>query len=140
LAKSASKVDRNHADWQLNNADLWVNHSYGFGLINARNAIDLAKNWKNYPALETVEVGREVNSPIPDGSDVGLRSVINIEDNFNIEFIDVFFDAPDHERLGDLEINLYSPSGTVSQLAELHHSSFSGFFAIIIGDLDQCVI
>jgi subtilisin family serine protease len=36
LLSTASKVDPLDSDWTQNGAGRWVNHKYGFGLVNAR--------------------------------------------------------------------------------------------------------
>ena len=71
---------------------------------------------------------QEVNHDIPDNDTKGLLSTITINDHIQIEFIDIYFDAPNHTRLGDLEITLTSPQGTVSILATRHSELFSGAF------------
>ncbi|MCB4744656.1 MAG: proprotein convertase P-domain-containing protein, partial [Sulfurovum sp.] len=52
----------------------------------------------------------------------------NIEKNISIEFIDIYFNTNDHQKLGDLEITLISPYGTKSILAQRHEEAFEGIF------------
>lgn len=128
LAQSATKNDIEDSDWSINGANLHINHKYGFGLINTKKAIDLALNWKNVPEEKIIEKLKDVNISIPDNNDTGVSSSINIEQNISIEFIDIYFNANDHQRLGDLEITLMSPYGTKSILAEKHGEAFEGSF------------
>lgn len=129
LAKSAEVVDPTHPDWAFNGAGLPVNHHYGFGLVNASAAVDLAESWNNYSGEVVIDTGTvEVAEAIPDMDDTGLVVQVSVNEDVDIEFVEVFFDAPSHTRLGDMDIQLISPSGTVSRLATRHDQLFSGYF------------
>lgn len=127
LAKSARKIDPSHLGWSKNSAGFNINHSYGFGLVDASAAIDLAKSWKNLPTPVTISHEIIVNQAIPDNSNDGLESSISIDNDIKSEFVDIFFNAPDHEKVGDLEIVLISPAGTKSVLSELHNQTLGIF-------------
>lgn len=127
LAKSARIVDEEHSDWVKNGAGLQINHNYGFGLIDADKAIELAKGWINFPDELIFEKELIVNKEIPN-DEIGIVSDITIDKDIEVEFVDIFFDAPDHKKLGDLEIVLISPAGTKSILAEQHTELFDGAF------------
>jgi proprotein convertase subtilisin/kexin type 2 len=127
LAESARKNDAMNTDWVKNGAGLWVNHNYGFGLVDAKKAVDLALNWKNLPPKISIAVENDVNITIPDNDINGIVSTINVTDNMTVEFVDIYFDAPDHPKVGDLEIILTSPSGTNSILSELHNQTLGVF-------------
>ena len=45
--RSATRNDSGDSDWARNGAGFWFNHKYGAGLINASEAVRLAKNWSN---------------------------------------------------------------------------------------------
>lgn len=127
LAKSAKKVDATHPDWQVNGAGLNINHEYGFGLVDAQASIELALAWRNLPPIVNSTLRQDVVLPIPDNDANGVTSDIVLNQNFIVEFVDVSFDAPDHPRLGDLEIVLLSPSGTRSILSLIHNQTFETF-------------
>ena len=127
LAKSATKVDIENADWIDNTAGLSVNHNYGFGLINVDNALNIAENWNNVGTQMIAESSTFVNQTIVDGASY-LNSSLYIAENFTIEFVEITFDAPSHNSIGDLEIKLTAPSGTSSLLAEVHSEIFPGLF------------
>jgi kexin len=127
LAESARKNDAMNADWLKNGAGLWVNHNYGFGLVDAKKAVDLALNWKNLPPGRSIALVKNVGITIPDNEINGIVSTINVTDDMNVEFVDIYFDAPDHPKVGDLEIILTSPSGTKSILSELHNQTLGVF-------------
>jgi len=128
LSQSATQNDFNDNDWTKNGANLHINHKYGFGLVNTKQAIELAIKWDNLAEEKFIESSSDVNISIPDNNDNGINNVISIEENISIEFIDIYFNASDHEKLGDLEITLISPYGTKSILAQKHAEAFEGNF------------
>lgn len=127
LAESAKKNDPSNPDWIQNGAGYWVNHSYGFGLVDARAAVNLALQWENLPPAKSTSIEKLVDLPIPDNDSTGIVSSITIEENIKVEFVDIYFDAPSHTKVGDLEIVLTSPSGTRSVLSELHNQTLGVF-------------
>lgn len=127
LAKSAIQNDFYDTDWKLNSAGLHVNHKYGFGLVNANKAIKLSSNWINLDKQITLEINSSIDKEIIDNKNSYIESIIKIEENITVEFVDIFFDAPSHERIGDLDIRLVSPSGTESILAVPHQERFDVF-------------
>lgn len=64
---------------------------------------------------------RSPNLPIPDNNAVGISDNIIIDQNISIEFVEINFTAADHTSWGNLQIELTSPSGTKSILAENHN-------------------
>ncbi|NOY71898.1 MAG: S8 family serine peptidase [Gammaproteobacteria bacterium] len=124
LARSARKNDLSDSDWQTNGAGLQVNHNYGFGVVDAKAAVLLAKNWTNLaPEKKYSTSVKQVNKKIGDNDGLSVVSVLSVEssDISNIEFIDIRFSADDHPYAGDLEITLTNlATGTSSRLAETH--------------------
>ena len=111
----------NDADWVKNGVGRWVNHKYGFGLIDAYNSVVLAQNWTNLPAVTMATSVVTNNSPIVDG--LTLEIVIPYALNITIEHVELHFIAF-HTRRGDLYIELISP---ISILAE-HHNDYNADF------------
>ncbi len=129
LAASARKNDAANPGWAEgarkygadSDTDLYhFNHEYGFGVVDAKAAVDLAQGWTNVPTLESVsaESEAEVTIPPPSGGvpqtvtttlmlDTGMRFTEFVEINTNF----------DHKSFRDMEIELVSPSGAVSKLA-----------------------
>ena len=122
LAASARKNDSDDADWQQSGTKYGsfseryhFNHKYGFGLVDAKAAVDLAEGWINVPPRvedtvvkeETPATGKEIRRSL----DVQTSAI-----DF-IEHVDAEIDfAIGNYR--DLSIELISPSGTTSTLAE----------------------
>jgi kexin len=122
LAKTATKNDPLDTDWVQNGAGYWVNHKYGFGRINAYAALEQAKTHNNLPPLKSLEATTTPERSIPDNNPTGITSQITISDDIGIEFVQITVDS-DHPYWGDMSIELTSPSGNRSILAERHHSS-----------------
>lgn len=127
LAKSAKRNDPQHSDWTKNGAGLNINHSYGFGLVDADQATKLSETWTRIPEEKSIELQSVVGTVIPDNDLTGISNEIYVPDDITVEFVDIYFDAPDHSRLGDLEVVLISPTGTRSVLSERHNQTFEVF-------------
>ena len=124
IVNSARINDAGDNSWNVNGAGHDVSHKYGFGVIDASAAVDLAANWAN--------VGPEINfqsglldvddRQIPDNSAPGISETTQVSESIKIEHVEVIVDI-DHNYRGDLEIILTSPSGTQSILSEKHEDS-----------------
>ena len=131
LAASARKNDADSSGWQdgarkyrsASDADRYhFNHEYGFGVADAGAAVALAEGWTNAPALQSSTVNSSGTSVrIPDAPDTGdpttVVSELTLESSMGFtEFVEVNV-AFLHGSFRDLEIELESPSGAVSELA-----------------------
>ncbi len=103
---------------------------YGFGVVDAEAAAELAKSWKGVGEMRTITASSDNELTIPDGEENGdgeadgvLVSGLVIPDVEEIftEFVEVEL-VFSHDRLQDLDIQITSPSGTVSELVR----EFSG--------------
>jgi subtilisin-like proprotein convertase family protein len=122
LITTAEKNDPTDADWTTNGAGYPVNHKFGFGRIDAQAAINAALSWASAGPEATTTVSSSPNLAIPDNNSTGVSATIEITENLSVEYVDVFFSAADHTRWGDLRIELLSPDGATSILAEKHTS------------------
>ena len=120
LADSAVKTDPDDKGWGQSgmkygsfDKHYHFNHLYGFGLVDAKAAVDLAEEWVNLPPREEdAVVEEEVNS-----TDTTInRSLIVESDIHFIEHVDATIDFSIN-KVRDLSIELISPSGTTSILA-----------------------
>lgn len=115
--RSASATDRYH-----------FNHEYGFGLVDAGEAVALAKQWVSVPELEIGSASSgKISAVIPDASLEGdatsTSSTVTFEGDLGfVEFVEVDISLW-HRSFRDLDIELISPSGTVSRLAVPHDTS-----------------
>ena len=130
LAASARKNEPTNAGWtdgaikygSTTASDRYsFNHEFGFGVVDAKAAVDLAKSWTNAPPFKTITAAAgNLNVPIPDATTTGPLTTVthNLTLNTDINFtefveIDVTFN---HPSFRDLDITLVSPSGAESQL------------------------
>jgi kexin len=119
LMITARKNDPTSAGWTTNAAGYHVNHSYGFGLVDARAAVAAARSWTPVGSETTVGGAASPARSIPDDNQTGVTSTITIgadQPAVRIEYVEVYFTAP-HPRWSDLEVTLTAPSGTQSVLA-----------------------
>ena len=129
LAASARKNDAANPGWAEgarkygsgSAADRYhFNHGYGFGVVDAKAAVDLARGWTNVPTLESVSASSQAAVTIPPPSGTAPQTVtttlaLNTGIRFT-EFVEINTDF-DHTSFRDMEIELVSPSGAVSKLA-----------------------
>lgn len=114
-------------DWKTNGASslnlggFQFNDHAGFGLLNAANAVRLAETWTgNHNALNEVTASARrfgINSAIPDGNDQAFTQTFRIESGVRVEHIELGVDVR-HSRMGDLVVEVTSPSGTTSTLMD----------------------
>ena len=122
--QSATKNDSSDSDWARNGAGFWFNHKYGAGLINASDAVRLAKNWSNLGTMTSVSVPlSSLPATIRDNNASGLVKYFDTRSlsGLRVEHATVTTDIS-HPSRGDLQIQLTSPDGTTSRLAEKHTS------------------
>jgi subtilisin-like proprotein convertase family protein len=118
LARSSVRINPTDPGWT--SGTFAHNEKFGFGLVDAQAAVNLAATWINVAAESAVPaITRVINQTIPDNDASGLIDSMTIGNgfaNFAIEYVEVEFDAT-HPYRGDLEITLTSPAGVVSRLA-----------------------
>ncbi|WP_419863186.1 S8 family serine peptidase [Candidatus Poriferisodalis sp.] len=125
LAASARKNDPDHGGWETGAAKYGTagenyefSHSYGFGVVDAGAAVELAKDWTNVGPLRSHTV-TATGVPVTVGaqaSDTFAESTATMGHEFAfIEFVEVniVMSAP---QVRHLEMELVSPQGAVSEL------------------------
>ena len=123
LARSARRNDPLDADWSRNGAGLWVNHKYGFGVVDAAAAVGLATSWTGVgPEVSTTSGSITVGRSIPDASPAGITSSFTLGADILVESVEVVLEARHAER-GQLQVVLTSPAGTRSVLADRRSDS-----------------
>ena len=130
LVETARKNDPADPDWVQNAAGKWVNHKYGFGLVDATAAVNLARNWVNVAQEEVLASPTlQVNQPIPDNNATGISSVATLGTLVgSIEHVEVRVRIQ-HPAPDNLEIVLTAPSGTQSVLATSGGQLFLGDYS-----------
>ena len=117
LAATTTKNNPTHPLWTTNAAGFIHNIKYGFGMVNAGDAVAAALTWTLFGAERRIIAPSTQQHTVPhDGStltafvDVGAQSVA-----WAIEWVEIYIDL-DHSSRGDLQLELTSPSGTLSVL------------------------
>ena len=129
LAASARKNDAANPGWAEgarkygagSDTDRYhFNHEYGFGVVDAKAAVDLARGWTNVPPMEnaSAESGAAVEIPPPqaDGTPQTVTTTLTLDTDIRFtEFVEINTDF-EHTSFRDMDIELVSPSGAVSKL------------------------
>jgi subtilisin-like proprotein convertase family protein len=118
IAKTAIQIDKENDSWNTNGAGLHHSIDYGFGLINPRLMIEQCKSDK-FTTLPKDSNQSEVididDIDIPDNDDEGISVDFTTSIDKKIEWLGLTIYS-NHERAGDLEIYLTSPSATTTRL------------------------
>ena len=127
LVESARKNDPNDSGWNTNGAGLEFNHKYGFGVVDAGHAVDLATNWQTLdPEVNLTSGTITVSQTVPDNDPNNpVVSSYSVSESIRVESVDVIFDA-DHTYRSDLDVTLISPDGTESELVNYFANRDSG--------------
>lgn len=148
LAKTAKKIDPNIGNkthpmgddlaghiysygWLTNGAGFSFHNLYGFGQVDIESAVNLARNL-NFNLFELINsdslddkptyTSGAINATIPDKSAAGATSSINVDKhNLTIEHVVVTVSI-DHPYIGDIGLELVSPSGMKSKLMMINNN------------------
>jgi subtilisin family serine protease len=104
--------------WVKNGAGVYFSNKYGFGRANAESAVGMAKNYSATlgPYLESDYYSSgDFALSIPDNSSAGVTDSITVTENYFIESVQIKL-STNHEFIGDLGVELTSPSGTKSKI------------------------
>lgn len=108
--------------WTTNTAGYDFHNWYGFGMVDASAAVNMAAGY-NFPLgtfrEDLYQSGNNLNLSIPDNSSTGVTNVINMPLNRVVESIQLKIDLV-HANVGELGIELTSPSGTKSILMNIN--------------------
>ncbi|XP_062516362.1 proprotein convertase subtilisin/kexin type 4-like isoform X2 [Corticium candelabrum] len=120
IVRASRVIDQSDSLWVTNGAGFHVNPKYGFGILDAQKAVELAKQWtsvpdqhicyaRSYTHPRNVTENGLVLTMTTDGCCHGNNDVIYLE--HVVSRIDL-----QSTYRGDLSIHLVSPKGTHSQL------------------------
>jgi len=128
LVENAEIIDADNVDWQTNGVGKSINHSYGFGAVNAESLVNAAISWDNVDDSITDSTSViSVAQVIPDGRGplvFGRKLIRTFEmpKDISLEHVELKVNFT-HTYRGDLRVKLISPSGTESILANQHNDS-----------------
>ncbi|KAJ3280608.1 pheromone processing endoprotease, partial [Rhizoclosmatium sp. JEL0117] len=122
---SAIVVNATHPSWFKTAAGRMYSPAFGYGKLDAGRTLDMARTWKSVGGAGNVTVidsgfKAPANTAIPQGGDVRLsvkvtQDIKNQASFLKLEHVTVTVTI-DHQRRGDVSINLISPSGVVSPI------------------------
>ena len=129
LAATARKVDAQDNGWEegalkygSTSERYHHNYEYGFGLVDAKAAVDMAVGWTNASAFREIEVSsNNLNLFIPDDTGGEYPTTVTASLTVDpyvgfVEYVHVRVDLL-HTSFRDLQIELVSPGGVVSVLS-----------------------
>jgi subtilisin-like proprotein convertase family protein len=120
LVNSTIKNDPNDVEWVQNGAGRWVNHKYGFGLIDAQKAIENAKKYDSEKnRLEEIQSTYRINPKQPFNGSLSISIEVTDSPIRTLHHVEIWLNLTHHIR-GELRIALFSPSKTESVLASPH--------------------
>ncbi|KAJ7358830.1 Proprotein convertase subtilisin/kexin type 6 [Desmophyllum pertusum] len=119
--KNRPSVSRPRPTWIINAAGLKVSSHYGFGLMDAINMVEYARNWRTVPPQLSCEVKLDVSNS--SRLAIRLRGDLHFtlslsQDNCSIRYLEHMQVEVNlrFSRRGDLEMVSTSPSGSQSKL------------------------
>ena len=130
LAGSARKNDPHNEGWEYgataygSSTDRYhFNHEYGFGVVDAAAAVELAKAWNNLPPMREASIETaKIDRLIPDAYDaasietVSLTLTLDLDTDLDFtEFVEINTSFQ-HNSFRDLDIELESPTGAISKI------------------------
>lgn len=120
--------------WQTNGAGFHFHNWYGFGGVQADDAINMAANYvSSWGPQELINYSSgNITRTIPDDSSVGASHTLTISEDKKIEAFQIKVNI-EHPNIGDLGIEVTSPSGMKSQFMLIN----SG---LIQEDIDNAVL
>ncbi len=117
LRASSWRIDPANPTWAENGAGVWFSDDYGFGALDAAAAVSLAHGWTGVgPEVSAASGVVSVESDVPNADATGLSRTAMIDADVTIESVEVVVNIQT-PTVGDLDVELISPSGTVSTLA-----------------------
>ncbi len=129
LAGSARKNDASDSGWAMGATEFGsttdtynFNHQYGFGVVDAKAAVDLATTWTNVPAMRRLALGSATDFSLAIADNSSASNDITAGGGVDfIEHVDVYLNFA-HQSFRDLKVELTSPAGATSVLSVSHDS------------------
>ncbi len=117
LRQTAWRIDPDNPTWAMNSAGVWFSDDYGFGALDASAAATLAEAWTPVaPEISAASGVVSVETDVPNADATGIARSTTIDADITIESVEVIVNIQT-PTVGDLDIELISPTGTVSTLA-----------------------
>ncbi|KAJ3446905.1 s8 family serine peptidase [Anaeramoeba flamelloides] len=115
IIETATREHLPTENWIQNSEGYYYHRHFGFGLVDASAAVDVALEWDANPTFEKLETNfKTVNKIIPDGGSTSNYLVETIQVNSDLTIVggvEIQISIT-HDYIGDIGIALESPSGT----------------------------
>ena len=127
LAGSARRNDASNTGWEQGalaygstTDHYWFNTEYGFGVVDAGAAVELATGWTKLPPFRERSASASPELAIPDRPDGGTAEAASSSVTLGPEVEFVEYASVElrlsHDHRDDIQVDLTSPAGTVSEL------------------------
>eukprot|EP00124_Ichthyophonus_hoferi_P002891 Ihof_evm5s220 gene=Ihof_evmTU5s220 len=128
IIATAWKVSPTEDSWFKNGAGKWVSHHFGFGAVDSAALVEGSRKWQTVgPQIRYNTTVHTVNLLIDDAANPVITHITVTEEASHVKYLEhvTVTVVIEHDRRGDLEIYLTSPSGTRSQLLTQRPSDYS---------------
>ena len=137
LVHSSRRNDANDTSWNMNGAGHYVSHKYGFGAIDAGQAVSLAENWTSSGTETNASFGPfNPGTELDNGVSTWTEFPVTVPIDIRLESVEVMVDIS-HTSRGNLDIVLESPSGHESWLSEEHDDSGNDYSNWMFGTVQH---
>lgn len=110
-----------------NAAGMKFSNTFGFGRVDAEKAVTMARDYA-FPLKAYIETEKNglwdyrsnfINQSIPDRAAIGTSHTLSVTHRLKIEAVQIRVEI-DHPSVGELGVELTSPSGTVSKILRIN--------------------
>lgn len=123
FVQTARKVDPANPGWETNAAGHDISYDFGFGVLDALDAVLAAETWSNVaPEVSAASPISAVDTAVPDNDPVGLTRTVDIADDITVEHVELILNVTS-TYVGDLALTITAPSGTESVVATTRFDS-----------------
>ncbi|KAH8395553.1 hypothetical protein KR222_011145, partial [Zaprionus bogoriensis] len=130
VVRTAKPANLKDSSWSRNGVGRRVSHSFGYGLMDAAEMVNVARNWKTVPEQQRCEINApHVDKVIPPRTHITLQLSISHCSSVNyLEHVQAKITLTSQRR-GDIQLFLKSPANTKVTLltSRTHDNSRSGF-------------
>ncbi|XP_054263949.1 neuroendocrine convertase 1-like isoform X2 [Macrosteles quadrilineatus] len=131
MSSEVAPLANNQGSWRRNAAGFWVSMDFGFGLMNAKRMVDLAKTWTTVPENRNCSVSLYFREAITINKGQLLEAIFDTSacsgTSKEVVYLEQLQVVPfiQYGCRGAISIQLTSPTGTTSTLLETRKNDIS---------------